>query len=758
MSADEREAAGQPGGLTVAPGLLLATYAGAIFLSAALLFAVQPLFAKMVLPRLGGSPSVWSVAMVFFQGVLLAGYAYAHLITTRLPGRMSVLVHLAVMIAAIAALPLAIASGWGRPPAQGEAFWLLGLFTVSIGLPFFALSANGPLLQAWFARTGHPAAGDPYFLYAASNIGSFLALISYPLVVEPFTRLGQQTFGWSLGFYTLIVLIAACGLLLLRSRDMLPQPVTRPIAGGGMTPAAAPTWRDAALWTALAAVPSGLLIAVTAHLSTDVAAAPFLWVAPLALYLLTFVVVFSSKPLIPHRWMLLAQPVVVGLLVALIAYNPLDRIFTVMGVHVVAFFVLTMVCHGELARRRPPARYLTAFYMWMSFGGVLGGVLAALVAPRLFASVAEYPLLIVLALLCRPGHWFASGRLERALSLTVLAAAAVAAVVFIIFRGQLTGNWFVAAVAAPLVLGVLLARNVLVLATLVALSLLVVRFHGNESDDRDYIRSFFGVYKIAESEDGLFRVLRHGTTEHGAQRIRNADRTPATGKPEPLTYYHPKSPMAQGIAAVRARKQGPLRMAVVGLGTGTLACYVEPGDKLDFYEIDPAVVRIAQDPARFTYLRDCAPDARMIVGDARLTLADAPAGQYDVMVIDAFSSDAIPVHLLTKEAMAIYLASMAPDGVILIHVSNRHMELVSVVAGIASAHDLTTISNNSDEGSDDENYLFSSTVTAVARAEEDFGSLWDDDEWTLEEADEKQWVWTDDYSNIIGAMIRHYRR
>jgi hypothetical protein len=216
--------------------------------------------------------------------------------------------------------------------------------------------------------------------------------------------------------------------------------------------------------------------------------------------------------------------------------------------------------------------------------------------------------------------------------------------------------------------------------------------------------------------------------------------------------------MAQGIAAVRARKQGPLRMAVVGLGTGTLACYVEPGDKLDFYEIDPAVVRIAQDPARFTYLRDCAPDARMIVGDARLTLADAPAGQYDVMVIDAFSSDAIPVHLLTKEAMAIYLASMAPDGVILIHVSNRHMELVSVVAGIASAHDLTTISNNSDEGSDDENYLFSSTVTAVARAEEDFGSLWDDDEWTLEEADEKQWVWTDDYSNIIGAMIRHYRR
>ena len=279
-------------------GTVLAVYTAAIFLSAALLFAVQPLFTKMVLPRLGGSPSVWSVAMVFFQATLLAGYAYAHLLTRHLRGRWPVIVHVALLIVATFALPLSIASGWGRPPTEGETFWLLALFAVSIGLPFFALSANGPLLQAWFARTDHPSAKDPYFLYAASNVGSFLALISYPFVVEPLTRLGDQTRMWSVGFFVLIALIAGCGVLLMRSRNALPE-----VADTAEADAAPPTWRDAATWVALAAVPSGLLIAVTAHISTDLAASPFLWVIPLALYLATFVIVFQTRPILPHRWM-----------------------------------------------------------------------------------------------------------------------------------------------------------------------------------------------------------------------------------------------------------------------------------------------------------------------------------------------------------------------------------------------------------------------------------------------------------------------
>src|SRR5215211_5216742 len=321
-------AAGENGstGTTLArsSGLLLATYAAAIFLSAALLFAVQPLFAKMVLPRLGGSPSVWSVAMVFFQAVLLAGYAYAHVLTRHLSGRGAVVVHVALLVVATLALPLAIASGWGRPPARGGTLWLLGLFAVSIGLPFFALSANGPLLQAWFARTGHPSAKDPYFLYAASNVGSFLALMSYPLLVEPFTHLPDQTRMWSVAFYLLIVLIAGCGVLLARSRNALPE-----VAAAEAGDEAPPTWRAAATWVGLAAVPAGLLIAVTAHVSTDVAASPMLWVIPLALYLATFVIVFQTKPVLPHRWVVLVEPAFIILLVAVLVFSGLDQIFLV---------------------------------------------------------------------------------------------------------------------------------------------------------------------------------------------------------------------------------------------------------------------------------------------------------------------------------------------------------------------------------------------------------------------------------------------
>src|SRR5712692_5176561 len=336
---------------------LLATFTAAIFVSAALLFVVQPLFTKMVLPRLGGTPSVWSVAIVFFQAALLAGYAYAHLLTRFAPGRTSVIIHLVVMAAACFALPLSIAAGWGAPPALGEAVWLIGLFVASIGLPFFALSANGPLLQAWFARTDHPAANDPYFLYVASNIGSFLALI------------------------------AGCGVLLWRSADRPPSAAT-----AGDADALPPTWRDAATWVALAAVPSGLLVAVTAHISTDVAAVPLLWVLPLALYLLTFIIVFQRRPIIPHWLVVEVQPIFILGLVFTILFSPIEMIVGLIAVHLLVFFVCVLMCHGELARRRPPAKYLTAFYLWMASGGLVGGAGAALIAPKLFSWVAEYPI------------------------------------------------------------------------------------------------------------------------------------------------------------------------------------------------------------------------------------------------------------------------------------------------------------------------------------------------------------------------------
>ena len=661
--------------------LLLATFVAAIFLSAALLFAVQPLFAKMVLPKLGGTPAVWSVAMVFFQAMLLAGYAYAHALTRFLPGRSSVVAHLAVMVVAIFALPLGIAAGWGRAPGQLQEFWLLGLFGASIGLPFFALSANGPLLQAWFARTGHPQAKDPYFLYAASNIGSFLALLAYPFGIEPFSHLPQQTFGWTLGFYVLIALIALCGVWLLRSSNVLPDIAT--------DDGAPPAWRDALIWVGLAAVPSALLIAITAHISTDVAAAPFLWVVPLALYLATFVIAFQSRPILPHRLITFIAPAAVILLVISLALGSADQILVLIAVNLVGFFLLALMCHGELARRRPPARYLTSFYLYMSLGGVIGGIFAGLIAQHIFSWVAEYPLLIILAALCRPGLDWPRGKLD--LAGIVLVVAAVVAMLTGAYRYQyeFTESAFTLWVAAILFLALATARSVPVFAGAIAASLLFVILFGADAGKRDFVRSFFGVHKIQEADEGQFRILKHGTIEHGAQRIRDADGNLLTGRPAAITYYHDKSPMVEGLNAARAKRGGgPVNVAVVGLGTGTFACQTKPEDTLTYFEIDPAVVRIAKNPKRFSFLTECRPDVKIVIGDARLTLSDQPDGQFDMILIDAFSSDAIPTHLLTKEAMAIYKRKIKPDGLILMHISNKHMALASAVAGIAKANGL----------------------------------------------------------------------
>ena len=729
--------------------LLLVTYTAAIFVSAALLFAVQPLFAKMVLPKLGGTPAVWSVAMVFFQAMLLAGYAYAHALTRLVPGRVSIAVHLAVMVVAVFALPLGIAAGWGRPPAAGQEFWLLGLFAASIGLPFFALSANGPLLQAWFARTGHPQAKDPYFLYAASNVGSFLALLAYPFVIEPFTRLPQQTMGWTVGFYALILLIALCGVFLLRSRDALPDIAT--------DDAAPPTIRDALIWIALAAVPSALLIAITAHISTDVAAAPFLWVVPLALYLATFVIAFQSRPILPHRFVTFIAPLAVIMLVVSLSLGAADQIVVLMALNLVGFFILALMCHGELARRRPPARYLTSFYLYLSLGGVIGGIFAGLIAQHLFSWVAEYPLLIVLAALCRPGLAWPRSKLEIATWVLIIAGAAFALFASYVWRYEFTDSAFNLWVAALLVLAFGFSHYVLTFAGLIAASLMFVVLFGADSGKRDFVRSFFGVHKVMESDAGQFRILKHGTIEHGAQRIRHPDGSPVTGRPTPITYYHDFSPMAQGLVAAREKRGGPINVAVVGLGTGTLACQMKPGDQLTYYEIDPTVVQIAKDTRRFTFLSECAPDAKIVIGDARLTLADSPDGQYDILIIDAFSSDAIPTHLLTKEAMAIFKDKIKPDGMILMHISNKHMVLAPVVAGVAEANDLVSRASDSDEGYDDANHIFGSLVVAVARRDEDFGPLAKSEKWVEQEADEDQWVWTDDYSNVIGAILAKLR-
>ena len=736
--------------------LVLIVYTFAIFVSALLLFSVQPLFTKMVLPRLGGSTAVWSVAMVFFQSLLLAGYAYAHYLMQLRNRLIPVAVHLVLLVIALLTLPLSIANGWGEPPTSGYAFWLLGLFAVSIGLPFFALAANNPLLQAWFVRTGHPSGPDPYFLYASSNIGSFLALLSYPVLLEPMFTLRAQNLIWTGGYALLIVLIASCGVLLLRSPA---------VAGVDLDDAEAPAppWILRARWIFLAAVPSGLLIAVTAHISTDVAAAPLLWVLPLSLYLLTWVLVFQSHPLLPHKWMLMAQPLAITGVIVLLAVGGEQNLLLTLGGHQLCFFVIAMACHGELARTRPAAKYLTGFYVALSFGGMVGGFFAGLLAPFMFSWIAEYPILLALAALCRPPG--GEERFPRWSSWywPFLAVLAVVLIAPSWSNGKIM-SWLVAhrvwvaaavgALSALLALG-LNANRWKIFAT-VAVALVLIRAYPADEGRVETVRSFFGVHKIVVTPRGKYHVLMHGTTIHGAEKFRNNDGTPVTGRPEAITYYHRDGGIGQAIAAVRERKGGPLRVAVIGLGAGTLTCASEPGENWKFFEIDQTMVDTARDPKYFTYIQNCEPDLKPVIGDARLTFAKEPDGLYDLIIVDAYSSDAIPIHLATVEAMKIYKDKLAPQGAVVMHVSNRHLELSSVVVGIAEENDLKSWVYSEDSNRDNE-YIFATSVVVSAREEADVGKLASSENWTLDEAEENQRVWTDDYSNVLGAVWRRLR-
>jgi hypothetical protein len=737
--------------------LILGVYTAAIFTSALLLFSVQPLFTKMVLPRLGGSPAVWSVAMVFFQSLLLGGYAYAHFLMQIRNRVIPVAIHLVLLVIALLTLPLSIASGWGEPPASGYAFWLLGLFAVSIGLPFFALAANNPLLQAWFVRTGHPNGPDPYFLYASSNIGSFLALLSYPVLLEPMFSLRTQNLIWTGGYGLLILLIAGCGALLLRS----PVFVTT-VAGVHEIDAPAPSWALRARWIFLAAVPSGLLIAVTAHISTDIAAAPLLWVLPLSLYLLTWVLVFQSRPLLPHKWMLMAQPVAIAVVIVLLAIGGEQNLLLTLGGNLLCFFIIAMACHGELARARPAATYLTGYYVALSFGGMVGGLFAGLIAPFTFSWIAEYPILIALAVLCRPPNEERFANWTR-LYWPLLAIVAVALIVPSYTGGKMF-TWLddnrVSVIKVVgiviMILAVLAKASRPKLLAIVVLALVLIRAYPSDDGRVETVRSFFGVHKIVVTPNGQYHVLMHGTTIHGAEKFLNDDGTPVTGRPEPISYYHKDGGIGQAITAIRERKGGPIRVAVIGLGSGSLTCASQPGEDWKFFEIDQSMVDTARDPKYFTYIKNCEPDLKPVIGDARLTFAKEPDGVYDMIIVDAYSSDAIPIHLATEEAMEIYKEKLAPHGAVVMHVSNRHLELASVVVGIADANDMKSWVFSEDSGRDNE-YIFSTNVVISAREEADVGKLASKEQWTLTEAEDNQRVWTDDYSNVLGAVWRRLR-
>ena len=640
--------------------VLLPIFSATLFLSAALLFAVQPMLTKMVLPQLGGTPSVWNTCLCFFQATLLLGYLYAHLSATRLEARTQLGLHVLVLAFAVMFLPLDVSAG-APPPNGAPVLWLLFRLATTVGIPFFAITATAPLLQRWFSRTDHETAADPYFLYAASNAGSLLALLCYPLLIEPYLPLSEQSRLWSAGLALLVAAIAFCWLA-YRSRE---NPAGQRASAVDGTRTA-----DGLRWIAYSFVPSSLLLGVTAHITTDLGSAPLFWVLPLALYLLTFTFAFARRSPLPHPRMVRLQPLVV---IPMILLSLAPPNIWLLFLHLAGFFVIAMVCHGELAARRPAVQNLTEFYLCISLGGVLGGLFNAIIAPVIFPDVWEYPLMIVASCLIRPVSRAGGPSVARHYFL-------LPALVFLV----LSLLFCVKNVPAIVAIGALVLAAVVLLylserrwpfALGIAACLLVVQL-ANFTGTLETTRSFFGVYRVRLVEDGAFTVLQHGTTIHGVESTRPGD------EGIPLGYYSQNGPFGRFFRAAAAR---PLeRVGVVGLGAGELGFYALPGQVWVFHEIDPAAEQLARDERFFHFLTRCGETPRLVFGDARLTLQDVPDQFYDAIVFDAFSSDSIPVHLLTREALALYHRKLAAHGVILFHISNRYLDLVPVITALAA--------------------------------------------------------------------------
>ncbi|HEY7669402.1 MAG TPA: fused MFS/spermidine synthase [Hyphomicrobium sp.] len=735
------------------------------FLSAFLLFAIQPLFAKMVLPVLGGSSSVWAVALLFFQAALLAGYGYADLLIRHVAPASTGFVHLGLALAAMLSLPIGLPQGWTEPPPGEPYLWQLGLFAVAVGLPFVAVAANAPLLQAWFARTGHPHAQDPYFLYAASNLGSLIALLSYPFILEPAFGLAALSGYWTLLYVVLIAALAAC-FALVRGSIAARTPTTVVPETEAAPASRWARWEERLAWCGLALVPAALLTAFTTHIATDIASAPLLWVLPLALYLSTFVLAFQDRLPIPMPVLLPAQLAAVIFALLELAQTKHDKWTLTSTAGVAVFFLSALVAHRTLYLMRPRVRDLTGFYLWMSLGGVLGGLFSALVAPKIFSEVFEYPLLIALTVACRPGVFT---RRERVRSeLLWLAGIAGIGLVLVMYGS----GWAAAAGLGFRGWGFTPALTLLFAAATVAfwgqgarqlaaalLMFLAVVLLPSAVRRGEAQRSYFGVYRVALSPEGNFNVLTHGTTLHGAQRIRGKDGK-LIADTTPGTYYYPQSPMAHAVRIVQDRLAARVetgRFGVVGLGAGSLACYARMGERWRFFEIDPIVVDIAMKSNHFTFLANCQPTPDIVLGDARLRLAKEPDKSFDLLVIDAFTSDAVPVHLMTAEALQLYAQKLTDDGVAVLHISNRYLDLNAVLgATLPLAPPLKGLIVSDDKA--DDSYAENDSLIAVFAKNEHALAPFR----ALEGAQDFHAgglkPWTDDASDILGPFLSQWRR
>lgn len=711
----------------------------AVFLSAALLFVVEPMFAKMVLPLLGGSPAVWTTCMLFFQGALLLGYLYAHFGPRWLGLRRHTVLHIALLAVCFLVLPISVAGTAGAFRLEHPNVWLLWVLTLSLGAPFTLLSSTGPLLQVWFSKTSHPEAHSPYFLYAASNAGSLLALLSYPFLLEPMIPLRGQARLWSLGYLVLLVLVvvsAAYQRIAVASGLSVAESVA-PTVRIGM--------RTMLRWTVLAFVPSSFFMALTTYMTTDVAAVPLLWIIPLVLYLLSFTMVFGRRRVIPHSMLVRWQPVGLIALAVIDFWGPSASGPWLLPLHLIVFFVTALVCHGELAATKPPPSRLTDFYLCLAVGGVLGGVFNALLAPALFDSVLEYPLTILIACAVRPrsSEQSTSQRLGWDLAL-ITAACAVLVWTRLADRPATAAALISSAVVAMVCLR--LSRDPRRFTLAIGLVVIAGIVTGRaRSGILLKERNFFGVREVREDAQKRIRVLMHGTTSHGAQS------TDPGRQREPFSYYHRPGPIGdvfRALPPVAGR-----RVAVIGLGAGVLAAYAGAGEEWTFYEIDPDIARVARDTNYFTYLRNTPATVQVMLGDGRLSIAKAPSHHYDLIVLDAFSSDAIPTHLLTLEALSLYRSKLSETGVLALHLSNRYLDLEPVVGRLIQAAGVAGLLRaNTGRTPELESTGDPSIWAAIASDSSALGALQHDTRWRPVRIREGVALWTDDFSNIFSVF------
>ena len=728
----------------------LARFGVTLFAGATLLFCIEPMVARILMPLLGGAPAVWITCMLFFQAALLLAYAYAHASIAWLGERVQAAVHVVVILLPFVVLPVHISPAAAVKLGHSTApvFSLLAVLTTSVGLPFFVVGATAPLIQKWFSSIGHPSGRDPYFLYGASNLGSIVGLAAYPALIEPWLGVSRQTGLWRWGYAGLAVLVASCAVTtIVRARPATLADAADP-AGERIT------WRRRARWVVLAFVPSSFLLGVTSYITTDVAGIPLFWVIPLGLYLLTFILAFARRRLVSQRVIARVLPFGLTATVMLLLMQASTPILLIISIHLATFFIAAMACHGELAEDRPSTSHLTAFYLWISVGGVLGGVINGIVAPAVFDRILEYPLVMVLAAIygrpvrsgdgVRPYDWaFGLGMGLMTLGLVLMGKAT-----HLDPSGALAALLF----GPPL----LLTYSQLERPRRFALGLLGLLaagtfYTGAIGATLVSTRNFFGVVRVIRDPTGAFVQIVDGNTIHGRQRTDPAHRD------DPSGYYTRGGPLGDIFEELRAEHgvDGPASIAIIGLGAGGMAAYAGPVDQWTYYEINPAVVQIASNPAYFTYLRDAfAGGARLqiVVGDARLRLEDAQDASYDMLLVDAFSSDGIPAHLITREAILLYEKKLVPHGLLVFHISNRYLELAPVLANIATDVGLTGfLRRDADAGPTAVEIGWTPSEWAVLVRRPDAPTvLTGDARWKRFPVTRRP-PWTDDFSDLLGA-------